>query len=479
MTSSFFFYDLETSGINPRKGRVMQFAGQRTDMELKPIGEPHNYLVKMTEDVLPSPEAIMITGITPQQTLADGLTEAEFLKIFQEEIAAPGTIFVGYNTVRFDDEFMRYMHYRNFYDPFKWQWRDSRTKWDLLDVVRMTRALRPEGIKWPKDKEGKSVNKLELIAELNELSHENAHDALSDVLATIELAKLIKQKQPKLFEYLLGIRGKKPAAKLISGGQPFVYSSGKYDHKYEKTTVVGLMSEHPGGQGAVVFDLRYSPRDFIDKSAEELVDALRYKPKDENTQKFPAKTIKFNRCPAIAPLGVLDESSQKRLDINLDDIKKNYQQLQKMKNILGEKFDEAVKVLDKEREVADKGQEKSVDERLYDGFFSDQDKRKMSLLRNLSQKELSEFSEKFDDSRLNELLPLYKARNFPKSLTESERVVWDNFRESKLIGGEPSEISKFMQSIAQLYKDVGLSEQKKFLLEELKLYAESILPAAD
>jgi exodeoxyribonuclease-1 len=145
MAASFFFYDLETSGISSRGARIMQFAGQRTNLELQPIGEPVNALIKLTPDVVPEPDAIMITGITPQLTMVDGYTEAEFLKFFYEEVVQPDTIFMGYNSVRFDDEFMRFLHYRNFYDAYEWQWVDGCSRWDLLDVVRMTRALRPDG----------------------------------------------------------------------------------------------------------------------------------------------------------------------------------------------------------------------------------------------------------------------------------------------------------------------------------------------
>ncbi len=177
MAKSLFFYDLETSGISPRSARIMQFAGIRTDLNLKPIGEPVNILIKLTDDALPDPDGIIITVITPQNTKAEGITEVEFLKIFTEEVAIQGTIFTGFNTVRFDDEFMRFMNYRNFYDPYEWQWADDRSRWDLLDVVRMTRALRPDGMKWPFDTNGKPSNRLELLTSVNGLEHTDAHDA--------------------------------------------------------------------------------------------------------------------------------------------------------------------------------------------------------------------------------------------------------------------------------------------------------------
>ena len=149
MPKTFFFYDLETSGLSARDARIMQFAGIRTDMDLNPIGESVNVLVKLNDDTIPSPEAIMVTGITPQQTLADGITEAELSRMLIDEVFTPDTIAVGFNNIRFDDEFIRHLFWRNFHDPYEWSWRDGRSRWDLLDVVRMTRALRPNGIEWP------------------------------------------------------------------------------------------------------------------------------------------------------------------------------------------------------------------------------------------------------------------------------------------------------------------------------------------
>ena len=152
----------------------MQFAGQRTGMDLNPVGEPYDILIKISEDILPEPDAILITGITPQKTIADGITEAEFLKIFDAEINQEGTIFVGFNSIRFDDEFMRFTRYRNFYDPYEWQWKDGRGRWEILDVARMTRALRPGGIQWPFGSDGKPTNRLELLADVNKLDHHSA-----------------------------------------------------------------------------------------------------------------------------------------------------------------------------------------------------------------------------------------------------------------------------------------------------------------
>lgn len=481
MAASFFFYDLETSGFNPRAGRIMQFAGQRTDMSLKPVGEPVNVLVKLTPDVLPSPDAVLVTGITPQQTLADGLTEAEFLKLFYDEVVRPDTVFVGFNSIRFDDEFMRFLHWRNFHDAYEWQWKDGNSRWDLLDMVRMTRALRPEGIKWPFAPDGKPANRLEFLTKLNKLSHDNAHDALSDVKATIAVAKLVRDKQPDLFEYLLGMRDKKKVAALVAKGEPFVYTSGKYSSEYLHTTAAVMLTKPPQGD-ALVYDLRFDPTPFVKMSVDEIVETWRYDP-DPDAVRLPVKTLKFNRCPAVAPLGVIkDKNIQERLKLPLETVAKHLKILKQHQAEFSKKVLQAVARLDEERErtqtalVDDK---LTVDERLYEGFVGDTDKSAMRAVRTATPDKLSELSDSIKDTRLKNLLPLYKARNCPKALNQEERAAWDQFCHDKLLSGDnDSKLVKYFARLEELAKE-KLTGQQQYLLEELRLYGESIVPSAE
>lgn len=478
MAASLFFYDLETTGVNPRASRIMQFAGQRTDMKLKPIGEPVNIFVKLSDDIVPDPDAIMITGITPQQANAEGVTEAEFLKIFWEEVATPDTIFVGYNSVRFDDEFMRFLQYRNFYDPYVWQWQDGRSRWDLLDVVRMTRALRPDGIEWPFDSAGKPTNRLEFLTKVNKLDHSNAHDALSDVNATIAVARLIYNKQQKLFEYLLSVRTKQKVAELVDGGEPFVYSSGKYASEFEKTTVAIKVTDNPSKQGILVYDLRHDPTEYIDKTPEELAELWRYK-KDPSEPRLPVKTMQFNRCPAVAPLGVLDAASQERLQLDPKIVKANLAKLRKAKDFAG-KLQKAVELMNEQRQTELVSSEVDVDAQLYDGFLDRADQVVMSAIRAAQPNDMNMFVDKLQDPRLKALLPLYKARNFPKSLTAEERAAWEAFRTSQLTkGGEKSNLARFFARLDELTKSGHLTKNQEYLIEELRLYGESLMPDPD
>lgn len=475
MASSLYFYDLETSGINPRTARVMQFAGQRVDMDLNPVGEPHNYFIRLSDDVLPEPDAVLITGITPQQTIAEGISEAEFLRIFQEEIAIPGTIFTGFNSVRFDDEFMRFLLYRNFYDPYEWQWKDNRSRWDLLDVVRMTRALRPEGIQWPVDIKGAPTNRLEYLTKINKLDHSHAHDALNDVLATIAVARLIKQIQPKLFDYLLSIRDKSAVAKVIQNNKPFVYSSGKYSSDYEKTTVAVKLADHPHKKGILVYDLRFDPTPFMAMNSSQLVEAWKWV-KDSTQPRLPVKSMLFNRCPAVAPLEVLNEANWESLGLTRQLVEDNLVKLGSDDGFIT-RVHEALETMDKAQQLRFLEDDADVDSRLYDGFMPDADKTKMSVVRAAGIDELKNIDLKFKDDRLQALLPLYKARNYPQAMSDEDRIWWEKFRERKLLGGKQnSAIVKYFNRLAELANKEGLTQNQKFLLEELQLYGQSIMP---
>lgn len=469
---SFFFYDLETSGIRPRSARIMQFAGQRTNLDLEPIGDPVNLLIKLTPDVLPEPDAILLTGITPQQTLQDGLTEAEFLQEFYGQVVQPGTIFVGFNSIRFDDEFMRFLHYRNFYDPYEWQWQNGCSRWDLLDLVRMTRALRPDGIEWPFTPDGKPANRLEMLTKANGLSHEAAHDALSDVMATIAVAKLIKDKQPDLFKYLLDGRSKQAVAKLVGAGQPFIYTSGRYPSATGHTTAVVKLADHAQKDQALVYDLRHDPTPFLKMTPQQLADAWRYK-KDRSPEDvpLPVKTIKFNRCPAVAPLGVL-KGAEQRLQLDTDTIAKNLTLLKAGQKTFAANVLAAIEILDTERPRVSG----DVDEQLYDGFISDADKLASRALRAAPAKDLPQFTEKLQDKRLQKLLPRYQARNYPASLSGEQREAWEAYLKEKLLtGGPASPLARYFNRLQQLAAG-SLTSQQEYLLTELQLYGESITP---
>jgi exodeoxyribonuclease-1 len=474
MALSFYFYDLETSGVRSRQARIMQFGGQRTDMNLKPIGEPDNILIKLSDDILPEPDAILIHGITPQKTRADGISEADFARFLINKIATPDTIIIGFNNIRFDDEFIRHLLWRNFYDAYEWQWKDGRSRWDLLDAVRMTRALRPGGIKWPFAPDGQASNRLEFLSAVNKLDHDSAHDALSDVRASMAIARLIRNKQPKLFDYLLNLRDKTKVEALVGKRDPVIYSSGRYPSEFEKTTVAVIIAHRTDRPGALMYDLRIDPDEFTKLSVAEL--AQRWSARGEGTPYFPVKALSYNKSPAIAPLSVLDKQSAKRLQLDKVQIDEHLKKLRGAKDF-GDKLNYALQTVYPPKQPEMVIDEQNVDEQLYDNFVKDADRVKMGVVRAADLAELGQLKLDFTDDRLQALLPLYKARNFPQTLSSEEQAAWEKFKTKRLLsGGQASRAAKYFNRLEELGKQSQLNKQQKYLLKELQLYAQSILP---
>jgi exodeoxyribonuclease-1 len=326
----------------------------------------------------------------------------------------------------------------------------------------MTRALRPEGIQWPFSKEGKPANQLELITSINNIEHSNAHNAMSDVAATIEVAKLIYEKQPKLFSFLLEMRDKTKIKQLALSNQPFVYTSGTYLTEFEKTTVVVALSENEGGSGAIVYDLRYEPESWLEEVA------------TSGSEKKPLKVMRYNHCPAIAPLSVLDEASWQRIGLDKQSVLNHYKQVIAMKETLLANYSvnehNPIK-LDVDLTID------SVDERLYDGFMPQNDKKTCTRIRDMSTEELLEYEPVFEDPRLPGLYFLYKARQVPKSQLADDRLKWEQYLEHHLLdGGDQSRYEQFMKRLQELAKQEYLDADKRYILEELALYAQSVVP---
>lgn len=468
--ASYFFYDLETSGLNPRSDRIMQFAGIRTNEKFEPIGEPYNLLITLTDDTLPSPDALLVTGITPQQTVADGYSEAEFAKLFVEEVCTPDTTIVGYNNIRFDDEFIRALLWRNFYDPYAWSYKDGRSRWDMLDVVRMTRALRPDGIAWP-IVDGVPVNKLELLSKENNLTHEKAHDALSDVEALIGITKLIADAQPQLFSYLFSMRHKNAVAELVNleTPRPFVYASGRYPSAHNKATVALPIAAADHGN-VYVYDLRHNPEEWVHKTDNELraIQNTPYKQRGADYQPLPVKKLQYNRAPAVAPLGVLEQhDGWQKIGLDAVSVQTHYQTLQKYPEFA----QRIAKVLDGrtyDRHAVD------AESRLYDGFVASEDARMSEVVRNASSEEIGSLSPTFDDERLAQLFPRYKVRNYRHMATAEELAAYEEYRVARI----QASVQSFMQRL-QACAGRASDEHSQYVLEELRLWLESVIPESD
>jgi exodeoxyribonuclease-1 len=435
VTQSLYWHDYETFGIDPRRDRPSQFAGVRTDVNLNIIDDPLVVYCKPPADYLPHPEACLLTGISPQLAESKGVIEAEFCRLVYEQFARPNTCSLGYNSIRFDDEFTRNCLYRNFYDPYAREWQNGNSRWDLIDVVRATKALRPEGINWPTDHEGHPSFKLEELTKANGITHEAAHDALSDVYATIALAKLIKAAQPKLYQFLWQNRTKTEAYNLLQFGsfKPVIHVSGRYSSDNHRLAVVLPICKHPTNyNGILVYDLSVDPAPLISLSIEEIQQRIFTATVDllEGVERIPLKTVHINKCPVLAPISVLKPDDLQRLNI---DLAMCHTAIGKIKATQG--LTEKIAAVFSKTDYADSGHEADPDLAIYSGgFFSDADKRFMTKIRNTLPGQLVNLNTNFTDKRLVEMLFRYRARNYQNTLQPDELSQWQEFCANRIAG---------------------------------------------
>ncbi len=470
-----YWYDYETFGINPVYDRISQFAGIRTDENLNIIGKPLNLYCKPANDMLPSPEACLITGITPKTAFDNGVPETDFIKQIHDEFSRPNTCVVGYNNIRFDDEFTRYTLYRNLLDPYAREWKNGNSRWDIIDMVRLTRALRPQGIQWPTHSDGRPSIKLEDLTVANGITHDAAHDALSDVYATIAVAKLIKEKQPKLYDYAYQNRSKHKIGAMLNmkTQTPVLHISGMYPTELGNTAIVAPVALHPTNKnGIVVYDLRYDPKPLFELSAEE-IQARLFTPTEElpeDVERIPLKTVHLNKCPVIVPVKTLTPESAERFQINIPLCLDHYQLIKKMSG-LQQKIQQALSMTQFEEKT-------DPDALLYGGaFFENADKEKMEAIHNMKPEQLAKLSPVFNDSRLPEMLFRYRARNFPESLSDQEQSDWNEYRRDRLTRPEKGKLTlnEFYQNIEESRKNSDLTSTEQLLLNELESYGKGLL----
>jgi exodeoxyribonuclease I len=460
---TFYWYDLETSGTDIRWDRIIQFAGVRTDEDLNEVGDAVCTYVALPDDVLPNPDSSLVTGITPQRARAEGRTEWEALRQISALFSAPQTCAVGYNSLRFDDEFIRHGFYRALMDPYAREWRNGNSRWDLLGLTRATGALRRDGIEWPTDEAGLPVYRLESLTRANGIDHGHAHDALSDVRATLGLARLIRDRQPRLFAYYLSCRQKKHVRALLEpyGARLCVHVSAMYPRERFGTAPVVSVCRHPvNANSVIVADLACDVELLLQGSVEEIREGL-YRP--NNPARPPLKEVRINRCPFIADIQVLNDENWSRLGFDRKTILERQRRLrqpglaQKLMRVFAAPRPESVV---------------DVEGALYAGFLGDADRSRCETLQqSLEAGQWQDLD--FSDKRLAELARRLKARSFPHLMSERERADWEEFVRDKLRAEDAPwrDLASYRRRLGELMTERGPEDP---LIRDLSAHAERL-----
>ena len=483
MAATFYWHDYETWGVDPRRDRPCQFAGQRTDAELNPVGEPLVLYCRPALDLLPQPEACLVTGITPQLADEKGLIEAEFTAAIADLLSVPGTCGTGYNSMRFDDEVTRHLFYRNLRDPYAREWQNGNSRWDLIDILRLAQALRPEGLAWPLRDDGTVSFRLEDLTEANAIPHAGAHDALIDVQATIALARLLRRAQPRLYDYALTLRDKRQVRTMLEKGEPLVHASARFPAALGCIAPVVAVAQHPtNGNGVICLDLRADPDLLLDLSVEELRRRL-FTPSAQlptGVERIPLKTVQVNHSPVLAPLKTLTAAAAARWSIDPAQVVRRAQRVREQAAAIRARVQAA------HQPVPDGPSGQSLtdpDLMLYSGgFLSDADRRTLERVRALAPADLAAANPRFADPRLPRMLFRYRARNWPETLSPEEREEWDAWRLTRLTdpqAGGSIQLDQYEAQLAALAQTHAADPAKRQVLDQLGAWAESLMDAGD
>ncbi len=455
-----FWYDLETFGLDSRWDRISQFAGQRTDLDLRPIGEPIVLYVRLSDDYLPDPLSCTITSITPQMVNERGMSEEEAIRRINAEFSRPRTTVAGFNNIRFDDEFIRNALYRNFHDPYRREWDWGNSRWDIIDLVRAAYDLRPEGISWPeaKEKTGNPTFRLTALTEANKIDQQGAHDALVDVRATIAIARLIKERQPKLYDWAFAMRSKVRVKGVVKApfGEPVLYTAPIFTTAQGCSRLVTPITHLKGNANAILcFDLSKDITPLLSCEAADLmkVDGV--------------LTISINKCPFVSPLAVLTDELAVKLGVDKKSALMRHQMLVQHPELLLK-----ARSIDEQFEGVD-----DVDFMLYDGFFSDGDQRRFEILRRAEPKEKLSLNLPFEDRRVKDLLFRQVGRNWPEVLDGEQQLRWKSFCANRLLnppGAIKMNLAFYTRKIEERLQSVETEAGEKKILSALKEYGSDL-----
>lgn len=475
MGDTFYWHDYETSGTDYRYDRPVQFAGIRTDWDLNEIGEPLVVYCEPAIDLLPNPQAVLITGITPQQARERGVPEYVFAKHIHAVFSENNTCRVGYNNVGFDDPITRHLLHRNFYAPYECEWQNNNSRWDIIDLVRACGAFRPDGLEWCLDEQGRPAYSLAALAEANNIKHGQSHDALTDVRETLGLGRLIKARQPSLFDYSLKLRKYGAVRQILprDGKTPIVHVSPFYGNERYCVGLLLPLMEHPQRKKNMLFyDLTVDPGPFLDADADTLAKCVSdYR----MSHQYGLRDIALNKCPFIASKNILEHAALERTGLQLEVCERHLSQIVALGDVLRQRLSAAYA---QDNSVHDSNTPTPDAEALYEqgGFLADSDAALLPKVRACKPEDLATQDFEFHSPHMRELLFRYRARSFPDTLSGEEQVRWRDFCQHRLNNppGEIPSAESYAAKINELRMEGGVSAKSSALLNALEEWLDEI-----
>lgn len=441
---TYLFYDTETTGLNESFDQILQFAAIRTDLNLKEL-ERYELKIKLNPDVIPTPRA-MITHRMRFDDICTGISEYQAAQQIHQWVNQPGTISLGYNTLEFDDSFLRFLFYRNLLPVYTHQFKNNCGRMDLYPITIMYYLFKNTVIDWP-EKNNKISLKLEDINTANQFVSGRSHHAMVDVEATLALAQRFQTEQD-MWIHLSDYFNKQTDEKRT---QPL-----------QQNTAVMV-------QGKLGFDKHYQcpvlfvgHRSHYKQSLWLQLDTEIIQTAEENI-KFSSK--KFGEPPFILPQRFLQQLNPDRLAL----AEENKKWLQQHADI----FQKIIKYQTEYRYPV--YPETDVEASLYlNGFWTAEEENICRIFHAATPKEKAALIEKIKNPRLKTLAIRLLGRHFREYLTASQAEQYESYLKKETIldyRNKPRQtVESALNEIAECKKQQDIDEQQLAILDELKNY---------
>ena len=304
-------YDLETSGVHPACDRIVQFAGVRATDDLSNIVAEANFLVALDPDVVPDPEALLVGQLSPQRLREEGVPEHLAVTRMAEFFGSDSpTLRVGYNSIAFDDEFVRYANWRNMMNPYREEWSGGNRRMDAQTLCRAASVLTPSAMpEWPVDEDGEPTYRLGRLIEAAGLDfEERAHDALSDSKATLNLLRHIRQSARRLWQVCVDCANKRHASAIATRSDSILmHVSPFYGNARRCSAPLAYVGINPTiGTRSIHVDLaaEAEPEMLLDLPADAISERLFAKSEDgvEVSPRPPLHQVAHNAAPFLVDL---------------------------------------------------------------------------------------------------------------------------------------------------------------------------------
>lgn len=385
---SFIFYDTETTGTHTAFDQILQFAAIYTDEELNEI-ERFEIRCRLLPNIVPSPGAMRVTRLKVSQ-LTDTTLPSHYemmCSIRQKLLEWSPSTFLGYNTIKFDENLLRQAFYQTLHPLYLTNTLgNSRT--DIMRIAQAASVYAPGALVIPNNADGKPNYKLDRLAPANGFEHEDAHEALSDVEATLHIAKLILKRSPDVWSAFMRFSTKAAVADYASNEQAFCLTEFYYGDAYS-WLVAPLGASAMNSSEFYVYNLGVDPNSLSSLKNTELIARL-------NTLPKPVRTIRTNAAPMIFSLDDAPHSASG-------------------KSLSQEELDRRVSILEadlalKKRLITVFEQTKQewpasphVEEQIYNGFYQRDDEELREAFHTVDWTKRKELVERFEDQRLKKL----------------------------------------------------------------------------